>query len=540
MISPNTRLNEDVLHLIFGHLDDLKRGKSLVNAAMTCKDFYQPALQIIWRNLDDLFPLFKLFSTFMVVRVVTEGKREHELYMIDGAIPPQEWERFRMHAEFVQTMGHPWNPLPFFPSHSLSKPPKSRRIAASALSYLGRLGAPLLPNLRRLRWAIASTQCTALYPLISPSIKALTIVPPDQILFGTGITDDERREWQAFIRSTLFLIVSVATHITELYLNWDEEHSIAEPVAQLQSLRCFKTARADGNLLRVLAALPSLEKLTLGSIVVSEKDTFTQADAGFLHLQRFSMQKHPNNTRFYRLFDSPGLRYLDASFFKADDYRDILGCCTAWARRFPLLENVKLFVTLDGSAAHHPRPYSSIIEPLFQLRSLRYVDLKASCEQFVPNDADIEAVAHNWSELIHFCATDLNDYDSPQSRTEQESQTGPCIGPSALVLLASRCPLLLLLQIPRVKINLANIDALSNFPVLNHRLHTLFVGSMHSDDCSLTALFVDRLFPHLQNLGTTWSESTWGRVKHHVKVCQTARRQQAQRTASSVPVTTDV
>ncbi len=78
------RLNEDVLHIIFGHLDNLRwdqRGTSLVNAAMTCKDFYQPALRVIWRKLDDLFPLFKLFSTFGAVRVITEGKREREIYV---------------------------------------------------------------------------------------------------------------------------------------------------------------------------------------------------------------------------------------------------------------------------------------------------------------------------------------------------------------------------------------------------------------------------------------------------------------------------
>lgn len=73
MTSLAMRLNADVLHIIFGHLDDPaepsnQRGKALVNAAMTCKNFYQPALRVIWRKLDDLFPLFKLFSSFVMVR----------------------------------------------------------------------------------------------------------------------------------------------------------------------------------------------------------------------------------------------------------------------------------------------------------------------------------------------------------------------------------------------------------------------------------------------------------------------------------------
>ena len=61
---------------------------------------------------------------------------------------------------------------------------------------------------------------------------------------------------------------------------------------------------------------------------------------------------------------------------------------------------------------------------------------------------------------------------------------------------------------------------------------------MYTDDCSLTALFIDRLFPHLQTLASEFkgSEPTWKRVTNHVRICQEARRQQAQRIAA-LPLT---
>ena len=351
------------------------------------------------------------------------------------------------------------------------------------------------------------------------------------------------REWQGSIRSTLFLIVSIATGLTELELDWEEEHYIAGPIAQLRSLRCFKTVRADGNLLRVLAGLPSLEMLTLGTILVSEEDTFMQAGEGFTRLGRFSVQEHPSTSRFYQLFKAPDLRYLYADFSGMDDHRDVLMCCTAWAKCFPSLETLELLVSLKEDAARLYQPYSSIIEPLFQLRSLRTVNVGAEPGQFVPGDADIESVSRSWPELVRFSIYETHsDIFVPLAMADPVGPTGdacPCIGPSALVSLATRCPRLLSLHIPRVKINLSNTDALSDFPVLNHRLRTLSVSRMYSDGCSLTALFIDRLFPHLQ----TWvppnserSENTWNRVRHHIKVCQTARLQQIQRMASSVAV----
>ena len=451
--------------------------------------------------------------------------------MIDGTILPQEWERFRMHADFVQYLTSPL--------FGYSSTGKSRCIASSTLSYLGRLacGTPLLPNLRALYWNLASPQCTALFPLISRSIDQLTVmVCRDKI----PINEDERQEWRAFLRSTLSLIVSVSTDITDLYLSWwREDHSIAEPVSQLQSLRCFTlTTEADGNLLRVLAALPSLQDLELHRIMIDEHDTFTQADAGFLRLQHLSLIEHPNTTRFYQLFGAPGLQDLRPSFRHADDYRDVLACCVAWTRHFPLLEKLVLLVRLGQDADQSPQPYSSILEPLFQLRFLKSIDLDVSPGRLSPHDADIEAASHSWPQLVRFWVAVQHSNTLP-SRTED---TDPCIGPSSLVLLASRCPQLRALMLPRVKINLQDIDALAEFPVLDHRLKTLSLRNMCSDDCALAALLIDRLFPHLLCTlyppGTAQSESIWGRVQHHVKICQAARQQQTQRTGPSAQAAT--
>ncbi|TBU23057.1 hypothetical protein BD311DRAFT_107620 [Dichomitus squalens] len=220
-----------------------------------------------------MFPLLHLLSAF--VRVGTIGEEQgstSDLFMIDGAILPNEWQRFLIHAEFVQSL----NDAGFYWS------PESRSIAPSTWVYLGVLcgGTPLLPHVRRLSWTIESPQSTSILSLLSPSIESLTI--SSSSLRRSGLSDDSRREWQSCIRSTLHLISSNAIHISQLTLNSNmEPSSLCLSVWKLQSLRVFTVGKVDIADLHALSQLPNLAELYLTSIQGSIQDFSTQTAIEF-------------------------------------------------------------------------------------------------------------------------------------------------------------------------------------------------------------------------------------------------------------------
>ena len=60
--------NPDLMAMTFSHIqvkDDEKR-RCLFNAALTCKDFLDEALDALWEKLDSMLPLLKLLPALQV------------------------------------------------------------------------------------------------------------------------------------------------------------------------------------------------------------------------------------------------------------------------------------------------------------------------------------------------------------------------------------------------------------------------------------------------------------------------------------------
>jgi hypothetical protein len=61
-------MNEDILHLIFGHFDGSAQArKDLFSAAQACKAFVEPALDSLWSVLHSLLPLLLLLPSAEIV-----------------------------------------------------------------------------------------------------------------------------------------------------------------------------------------------------------------------------------------------------------------------------------------------------------------------------------------------------------------------------------------------------------------------------------------------------------------------------------------
>ena len=82
--------HEDLLHTIFDYFDfelclgweaaeGIQRRMTLISLATVCRDFHQPAMRVLWRVLDTIFPLLELFSSLVKVRtIVNLGDRKTE------------------------------------------------------------------------------------------------------------------------------------------------------------------------------------------------------------------------------------------------------------------------------------------------------------------------------------------------------------------------------------------------------------------------------------------------------------------------------
>lgn len=68
-------LNDDIISAIFEHFDVdetddlhlLVKRRALACSARVCRLFFTPAIRVLWRRLEDLFPLLFLLSAFIKV-----------------------------------------------------------------------------------------------------------------------------------------------------------------------------------------------------------------------------------------------------------------------------------------------------------------------------------------------------------------------------------------------------------------------------------------------------------------------------------------
>ncbi|KAI1788325.1 hypothetical protein LXA43DRAFT_950185 [Ganoderma leucocontextum] len=127
---------------------------ALVSSAVACRTLSHYALDVLWRELDHIYPLLKILPNYKNIDLQS---------MFCGAILPEHWTRFQLYADRVRTMGHP---------------PREGVIHKSVWLLLATRcsGSPLIPRLRKL---VASelrvSETSALFLLVSPTLRVIDI-----------------------------------------------------------------------------------------------------------------------------------------------------------------------------------------------------------------------------------------------------------------------------------------------------------------------------------------------------------------------------
>ncbi|KAH6901908.1 hypothetical protein BKA70DRAFT_1521580 [Coprinopsis sp. MPI-PUGE-AT-0042] len=154
----------DILPLVFERLYD----EALLSAALTCKAFSTPALDILWREMDRLDPLVPLFVP-----------AENEVIDSNGKVKISRFDLYRKRIRIFY-LGH---------APCLNPDIASREAKIMAALHLCHLmpGEKLLPNLTELRMYVSrNSKADALIPfLLTRSLRLISLrgktPPPDQL-----------------------------------------------------------------------------------------------------------------------------------------------------------------------------------------------------------------------------------------------------------------------------------------------------------------------------------------------------------------------
>ncbi|TBU30950.1 hypothetical protein BD311DRAFT_160396 [Dichomitus squalens] len=293
--------NADVVYLILSCLapdiDDCElwesesraRSRSLARCARVCSSLRLPALQVLWRRLEDMLPLLRLFSGLQIVEA-NDINGGVALYTLTSEILPHEWENYRVYAEYVQKVDSIFRPAGFA---------AKTRIDPSVWIQLGHLacGSPLLPNLLELGWVILSPKCTGLLFFLSPNITRLGIVS-----FGIDedAVPDNDDEWQAVLQALLPTTFQVASRITRLTMATGQIDYFSPHLSNLHSLRCFRGTKVDIRTLRALASLTELEELYVHRFDTTDEPPVSFS--GFPRLRVLIIAEHPSSNLVYDAF----------------------------------------------------------------------------------------------------------------------------------------------------------------------------------------------------------------------------------------------
>ncbi|KAJ7105567.1 hypothetical protein C8R44DRAFT_987579 [Mycena epipterygia] len=425
---------------------------TLRSAALTCRSFCSPALDVLWRSIDNLLPLLELLPSFKVV----EGN-----HTISGMIKASDWARFDCYAQRVHRVAYRGGSIPVIhPSVYLS------------LAILH--PHPLLPNLLSVEYHGPHSSGATPFPeallLVSPTVRHVKISSSGLEVFHTT--------------NFLSTLAGKSTQLSSL-LFYNQPHAVLDNIlSSFTYLRELHVMDMLGQLkaktLRSMAQLEHLNSLSIDLISLNPFSTFAIG-----HL--------PLHGQGHRRF--PALELLRIQCSTLAMLIVFLDMTTPGTLKTLIIDGRMSLHPFDGArfcqkiscgGSLHRLEISNVVGSIatslnpLDLRHLRIFDLRNSPSLSLAG-VDVTALATAWPALTCL-AIPSGDLDLP-----------------SLNVLAANCPDLAYLQIT---LSTLNVPPFTMTPVRRHVLRDLHLsnslcsaGSVH-----LLARHFDRLFPRLQSI----------------------------------------
>ncbi|OCH92348.1 hypothetical protein OBBRIDRAFT_455629 [Obba rivulosa] len=299
---------EDILHYVFEEVllsvpywdkfNGARENKAtLARAARACKAFTKPALSVLWRDIENLVPLFRILSC-----VHTQDGTRQDQYFIRGPIDPTEWGRFQMYAQWPRKVAC----LSHF-----------EKLHPSVFAGLSRYNndKPLLSGLHTLSWRLKHPyNIVPIFALVPPSLCSLNIT------FATSNTTSETQQER---RSSLDLLLrglhARTSHLELLEIDGHADTTMLIAIGKLDSLRRVSmTGFGTPPVLQTqgILALAAMSNLTELNLPIEMEESRTAPELAvpveFAQLQKLSVQGAPAHlSDFLARITSPQLTALN-------------------------------------------------------------------------------------------------------------------------------------------------------------------------------------------------------------------------------------
>ncbi|OAX33881.1 hypothetical protein K503DRAFT_486229 [Rhizopogon vinicolor AM-OR11-026] len=388
----------DILLDIFETIyDPIQRKDSLATIAAlarTCKEFKEPALDSLWKDIHGFKPLI-LCLPEGVRGITPQGQ-----LTLKRPLFSEEWKIFNSYASRIRTLLIYHRPLDEIDDQAM-------KVLVSAPS------PTLLPNLHNLQWWNECDFCLPLLQaLLASTIRSL-------MLFRSPRAGDP-----SFAKSTLLASLAArCPHIEEFvcpYSRDSDEHSdsVSESVCCWSKLVSIEAGVLNARALTHLASLPSLKFLDFMSCGFINSTRFTSK------LNKVSITAPSLPIRILRNVHFASCQSvvlcLDGPDLVLSDPLDIPDLIVSLSERFSLdLAKLAVEITCLGSFnLADPRLVlnSNMVIPLLSFNCLRTVDLSCFCASAI-DDATIKMMAQSWPHLEQLYLGSRARWPTPPSLT---------------------------------------------------------------------------------------------------------------------------
>ncbi|KAJ8501815.1 hypothetical protein ONZ51_g408 [Trametes cubensis] len=513
-LAPGPLRNTDTIQY---RLRRRERQKALARAARICHACTTPALNILWRVVDNIYILLSLLPP------TTRGRKS---YIFDRDLTPSEWERFQQYATRVRELH--WRTPPI--SQESVQDCDSGidlEICPSVWMILAKWcqGKGLLPRLTYLAPLHLSSNRPGSLLLVSPTLRHMSI-SIDQTVLG---------EEDLALSSLFSCLSSVFASLESLAIDADSDLELVD--------NWLMTADCETRLLNLLdiRALQRLEfqpsSDTISKKFASQQPT-TPPSPLRATLRELRLSGDPHLlVKFIEYAVGPtlevlGLQFDDIELIPMHEVRVMLERIVArispHATRFSL--------TLDGIHDEIPQEMQEVLaaellRPLLPKSCLTHVvlHLKYKRKYGLFTQQDMTDLTDAWPNLV-----ELRIYDTHPQPPYNDDWPAPSV--ADLMRFAQRHPRLEHLVLPSLDAAADSLPALHEVPQLSHRLEILRIhtitGYPYYRTTFALAQILDRLFPNLDLCrpqfegprGFGNKVDVWDDVERALLALQTGRR----------------
>ncbi|KAI0827698.1 hypothetical protein BC628DRAFT_1318080 [Trametes gibbosa] len=397
-------------------LDRQIRQRTLAFCARVCSEFTAPALDILWKCLDDVFPLLSILPSYV----------PHEKKFF-GAITDDEWQRFQAYALRVRdidlTFVERLSPAGLFDEIWLVLLQRSQ-------------GAAILPRLERL---MMGDSLGGSMVMLGRTVSSLHLVIPRRS-GGEFRAPDTLLD---MVRPHLSHVTSLTIQETVVHQNhhFQTASLITTSIdfcslTHLRTLSIVHKVYATPYVVQSLMDFPSLHRLSLTfEFLAEERATVaaTKFAPGFFELQHLELTAtYEDVAHFLEASEPAGIKtmaitreYSDVGFGNFTPFLDLEGSQEAYAliprhvTRLALRFTSPLFSSNRSQAATLFASAPILPATLRTLPDLRELTVSFDGVYSFISDADLEELSETWSALERF------EYNNTTSFYREELGAGP-------------------------------------------------------------------------------------------------------------------